>query len=260
MNPRLLTTLAIAASSLILTACGQSNQPAKDSQAQPAPATAPQAAPQAAVAAAPAAAPASTTTAPVQVPAAAPAAVAPVVAAAHAPAAAAPAAAAGPAAVMAAHAGKLMIQGFAAPVPAGWTPSQPSSSMRVAQFALPAAAGAEPGEVAAYYFPSGQGGSHEANIARWASQFATADGKPVAPKTSTSKNGDTEVTLVELQGTYARGVGMGPTGDAKPDQTLMIAMVEVPTGRITLQMYGPNKTVAAQRDSFVKLAKGFRPA
>jgi hypothetical protein len=161
---------------------------------------------------------------------------------------------------MAAHAGKLMIQGFAAPVPTGWTPAQPSSSMRVAQFSLPAAPGSDPGEVAAYYFPTGQGGSHEANIERWASQFAGADGKPVAPKTSVSKSGDIEVTLVELNGTYARGVGMGPTGDAKPDQTLMIAMVEVPKGRITLQMYGPNKTVAAQRDSFVKLAKGFRPA
>jgi hypothetical protein len=154
----------------------------------------------------------------------------------------------------------LVIQGLASQVPAGWTPSQPSSTMRVAQFALPPAAGMEPGEVAVYFFPTGQGGSHEANIERWTSQFAGADGKPVTPKTSVSKSGDTEVTLVELQGTYARGVGMGPVGDAKPDQTLMIAMVEASSGRITLQMYGPNKTVAAQRDNFIKLAKGFRPA
>lgn len=255
MNPRLLTTLAIAASSLFVAACGQSNQPAAGNQAQPAPAAAPQAAPQAAIPAAPPATPASATAAaaPAPAPVAAPVAAAPAPAPSAAPAA-------GPAAVMAAHAGKLMIQGFAAPVPTGWMPAQPSSSMRVAQFSLPAAPGSDPGEVAAYYFPTGQGGSHEANIERWASQFAGADGKPVAPKTSISKNGDTEVTLVELNGTYARGVGMGPTGDAKPDQTLMIAMVEVPKGRITLQMYGPNKTVAAQRDSFVKLAKGFRPA
>jgi hypothetical protein len=38
----------------------------------------------------------------------------------------------------------------------------------------------------------------------------------------------------------------------------MVAMVEAPIGRITLQRCGPNKTVVAQRDSFLKLAKGFR--
>lgn len=154
----------------------------------------------------------------------------------------------------------LVIQGFASTVPATWTPSQPSSPMRVAQFALPAAGGADVGELAAYFFPTGQGGSHQANIERWASQFTGADGKTVAPKISTGKSGDMEVTIVELQGTYARGVGMGPTGEAKPDQTLMVAMVETTIGRITLQMYGPSKTLAAQRDNFMKLAKGFHAA
>lgn len=155
---------------------------------------------------------------------------------------------------------KLVIQGFAAPVPAAWTPSQPSSSMRVAQFSLPAAAGAEAGEMAVFFFPTGQGGSHEANIERWTSQFTSPDGKPVTPKISASKSADIAVTLVELQGNYARGVGMGPAGDAKPDQTLLVALVETSIGRITLQTYGPSKTIAAQRDNFVKLAKGFRPA
>lgn len=155
---------------------------------------------------------------------------------------------------------QLVIQGLASQVPAAWTPSQPGSTMRVAQFALPTAAGADTGEVVAYFFSTGQGGSHEANIERWASQFASADGRPVAPKISTGKSGDTEVTVVELQGTYARGVGMGPTGDAKPDQTLIIAMVETSIGRITLQIYGPSKTVSTQRDGFLKLAKGFHPA
>lgn len=132
--------------------------------------------------------------------------------------------------------------------------------MRVAQFTVPPAAGAEAGELAAYFFPTGQGGSHQANIERWTSQFAGGDGKAVAAKVSTSKSGDMEVTLVELQGTYARGVGMGPTGEAKPDQILMVAMVETAVGRITLQLYGPSKTLSAQRDSFLKLATGFRSA
>lgn len=233
MNPRIPAALAIVVSSLIVTACGQSSPPEADSKAQssvpPAPAHVP-------VAAAPEAATPTTTPGPIST--------------AVAPLASAPLA----------KSGTLVIQGLASPVPAAWTPSQPSSTMRVAQYALPAASGADTGELAAYFFPTGQGGSHEANIERWASQFASADGKPVAPKVSTSKSGDTEVTLVELQGTYARGVGMGPTGDAKPDQILLIAMVETPIGRITLQTYGPSKTISAQRDNFIKLAKGFRPA
>jgi hypothetical protein len=167
---------------------------------------------------------------------------------------AAPAAALMPAA----QPGQLVVQGYAAPVPAAWVAGQPSSSMRVAQFALPAAAGLEPGELAVYFFPPGQGGSHEANIARWASQFAGADGKPGTPKVDISKAGETEVTLVELHGSYARGVGMGPSGDAKPDQALVIAMLETPNGRITLQMYGPAKTVEGQRAAFLQLARGLR--
>ena len=219
MNPRLLAIAALAVSSLILTACGKSNQTDAASPGQPA-------------------------------------------AAASQPSEAASAAAQMPTAVGGAQvqADKLVIQGLASQIPAGWTPTPLSSTMRVAQFGLPGVAGAEPGEVAVYFFPTGQGGTQEANIERWASQFTGPDGKPVNPATSKSKSGDMEVTVVELQGSYARGVGMGPSGDAKPDQTLMVAMTEAPAGRITMQMYGPNKTVAAQRDSFIKLAKGFRPA
>ena len=219
--------LAIAVASLLLTACGQqASPPAPTSKAPAAPD--PHASIQAAV-----------------TPPQAPAAVA-----APAPAPAAPLA----------QSDKLVIQGFAAPVPPAWMRTQPASTMRVAQFAVPPAGGAEAGEVVAFFFPAGQGGTHESNIERWASQFVSADGKPVAPKMSSKKSGGTEVTLVELHGTYARGVGMGPTGDAKPDQALLTAMVETSIGRITLQMYGPSKTVAAQRDGFVKLAQGFRPA
>ena len=227
MNSRNLAVLAIVVGSLVVTACGEPKPPAAEGNTQPTPG-AQSSAPQT---------PAPVVAAPTQVPAAAAAAAAPLASSAQ-----------------------LIIQGFAAPVPSAWTRSQPASTMRVAQFSLPPAGGADAGELVAYFFPSGQGGPHDANIERWASQFVSADGKPVAPAVKTVKAGDTEVTLVELHGTYARGVGMGPTGDAKPDQSLLSAMVETSIGRITLQMYGPSKTVAAQRNNFLKLAQGFRPA
>ena len=119
MNPRLLTILAIAASSLVLSACGKSDQPQALNQAQPTPA-------------------------------------APQVAASQA--AEAPAAAAQTLGAQV-KADKLVIQGLASQIPAGWTPVPLSSTMRIAQFGLPGAAGAEPGEVAVYFFTKGQGGS-----------------------------------------------------------------------------------------------------
>ena len=236
MNLPVLAALAIAASSLVITGCGPSSPPVADSTAQSTPAAQPST-PQAE---ATAPVPATATAAPVTAAPAAPTAVAEVPAAANSK--------------------LLQIQGLASQVPATWTPTQPSSAMRAAQFAVPAAAGADVGEVAAFFFPAGQGGTNEANIERWTAEFSSADGKPVAPKISTSKSGDTEITLVELQGNYARGVSMGTPGQAKPDQALLVAIVKTATGRITLQMYGPNKTVSAQRDNFLKLAKGFRPA
>lgn len=163
------------------------------------------------------------------------------------------------AAATASMANKLVVNGLASQVPASWMATQPTSTMRIAQFALPPANGAEAGELAVFYFPTGQGGSHDANIQRWSSQFSGDDGKPVAPKVTIEKSGDTEISLVELNGTYARGVGMGPTGDAKSGQSLLVAMVETNVGRITLQMYGPAKTVAVHRDGFIKFSKNFRP-
>jgi len=231
MNTRILAALAVAASSLLVSACGQSSPPEADKKAQPI-AVAPPAQVAAKVA-----------------PVATPEAAAPVLGAV-APQALPPLT----------NFNKLVIQGFTSQVPAAWTPTQLSSPMRVAQFALPAAAGAAAGEVAIYFFRTGQGGSNEVNIGRWTSEFSSADGKPVAPKISTSKSGDIELTLVELQGSYARGVGMGTAGEAKPDQSLMVAIVTTAIGRFTLQMYGPSKTVASQRDNFLKFAKGFRPA
>ena len=161
--------------------------------------------------------------------------------------------------VAAAPAIPISVQGYTALAPAGWIAEAPSSSMRFAQFAVPAALAQDAGEVAAFFFPPGQGGSQQANIERWTSQFAGPDGKAAIPAVTSDNSGALAVTLVELSGLYARGVGMGPAGEAKPGQTLLIALVETPAGRITLQIYGPSKTVAAHRDGFVKLAKGFRP-
>ena len=144
-------------------------------------------------------------------------------------------------------------------LPATWAPQQPGNSMRLAQFSVPAASGAEAGEVVVFYFPAGKGGTQEENISRWKSQFAGSDGKPVEPSIRKTNVGPLAVTLVELNGSYSRGVGMGQESSAKPNQTLLAAIIITPDKRnVTFHLYGPKATVAAQRKGFEDMIKNLK--
>ncbi len=89
-------------------------------------------------------------------------------------------------------------------VPAGWVEEERTSSMRVAQYRLPKAAGdPEDASLVLYYFGPGQGGSVTANIDRWIAQMKQADGSAVkgAKDEHLEANG-LKVTTVDLAGTY----------------------------------------------------------
>jgi len=69
---------------------------------------------------------------------------------------------------------------------AAWKDRPPASSMRVAEFIVPKASGdSEDADVIIYYFAGG-GGSVEANLQRWTSQFQSTKG-PV--RTTATVNG-----------------------------------------------------------------------
>ena len=154
--------------------------------------------------------------------------------------------------------GSLVFKDYRAPVPTAWQSQPPSSSMRVAQYRVPAAPGSGDGEAVVFYFGKGQGGTVEANIERWTSQFSNPDGRPVIPRVQKLTANGLAVTIVELNGSYARGVGTGPQGEAKPNQTLLAAVVETPEGNVTIQLYGSKETVAAQRKGFDAMVRGFK--
>jgi hypothetical protein len=139
-------------------------------------------------------------------------------------------------------------------VPADWIASEPSSGMRLLQFTVPAADEAGAAELVVYYFGPGQGGSLDANVSRWASQFSSGDG-PVEP-VITPLTGNLPATLVELTGSYARGVGVGPVGDALPNRTLLAGVVETPRGNLYPQLYGPSDVVAKHKTDFVSFITG----
>ena len=136
---------------------------------------------------------------------------------------------------------------------AGWKPVTTTSSMRVAQFAIPRAAGdPQDAEIVVYYF-GGTGGTIEANIERWVGQMQQPDGKPssgVAQRSKRTING-LAVTLVDVSGTYIAEMTPGSAErHNSPNFRLRAAVVETPNGPYFVKLTGPAKTIAAADKSF----------
>ena len=137
--------------------------------------------------------------------------------------------------------------------PAGWKAVTTSSSMRVAQFALPRAAGdSQDAELVVYYF-GGSGGTVEANIERWVGQMQQPDGRPstaVMKRQSRTVNG-LKVTLVDVPGTYVAEMTPGAAQrHNSPNFHLRAAVIETSNGPYFIKLTGPAKTVAASEKQF----------
>jgi hypothetical protein len=143
--------------------------------------------------------------------------------------------------------------GLAFMTPAGWKPAATSSSMRVAQFVLPRAAGeTQDAELVVYYF-GGSGGTIDANIDRWLGQMQQPNGQPsgaVATRAKRTVNG-LAVTLVDVSGTYIAEMTPGATQrHNSPNFRLRAAVVETPNGPYFIKLTGPAKTVAGHDKAF----------
>jgi hypothetical protein len=137
--------------------------------------------------------------------------------------------------------------------PADWTVVPTTSSMRVAEFALPRAVGdAMDAELVLYYF-GGSGGGVEANIDRWIGQMQQPDGKPsgaVAKRSTRTING-LEVSLVDVSGTYVAEVAPGSAErHNRPGFRLRAAVISTPNGPYFIKLTGPLRTVAVSESAF----------
>jgi hypothetical protein len=137
--------------------------------------------------------------------------------------------------------------------PADWTVQPTTSSMRVAQYALPKAAGdAEDGELVVYFF-GGTGGSVDANIERWVGQMQQPDGKSskdVARRSDRKVNG-LAVTLLDIAGTYTAEVRPGSAErHNKPGYRMRTAVVTTPKGPYFVKAVGPAKTIERWNKTF----------
>jgi hypothetical protein len=140
---------------------------------------------------------------------------------------------------------------FAPPV--SWKQDAPRP-MRVATYQVPAAKGdAEGGECGVFYFGGSQGGSVDANLARWLGQFTGANGHPVtefARKEKRDVHG-IGVTTVDLSGTFLFSpTPMSPDKTPKPGYRMLGAIIEAPEGNVFVKLTGPAATIGENAAAF----------
>src|SRR5690606_26764099 len=103
-----------------------------------------------------------------------------------------------------------------------------------------------------FHFGSGQGGTVEDNLLRWARMVLNEQGEPTMPTISEFDVNGLEITLAEFTGTYLSGM---PGGEQTPraNWTLLAAVIENgPSGTIFPRLVGPSQTVLAHREAFVQ--------
>lgn len=145
--------------------------------------------------------------------------------------------------------------GLSFTAPPAWQARPAASTMRVAEFVVPKAAGdAEDAEVIVYFF-GGTGGTVDANIDRWIAQMQQPDGsasKDKARREAQTING-LKVTMVDVAGTYVAEVRPGATErHNKPNFRLRAAVIETARGPYYVKMTGPATTMTAADADFKK--------
>tara|TARA_B100000029_G_C17596408_1_gene964314 strand:- start:3513 stop:4124 length:612 start_codon:yes stop_codon:yes gene_type:complete len=131
-----------------------------------------------------------------------------------------------------------------------WIREKPSSSMRTAQFRLPAQTkDIEDAELAIF---SGIGGSVDENLNRWFGQFQQPDGSESKSKARVRNFtvGGMTTTIADLTGTFTGG-GM-PMSDSveKKDYRLLAAIVNGDSNIYYFKLLGPRSTVGHWAEAF----------
>jgi len=136
--------------------------------------------------------------------------------------------------------------------PATWIEHPPQGRMRAANYTVPGRDGNEAAHVVVF---DSIGGSIDANIDRWQSQFEPDENMDmVEPQISRFKAGGMDVTLVELAGSWMK---MGAAWFT-PDQLFIMAIVESPGGNVFIRFAGQTATVEGARPAFIEMVRSLR--
>lgn len=105
-------------------------------------------------------------------------------------------------------------------------------------------------EATVFHFPNGQGGSVEANIQRWAAQYAAEPAATVEKEAL--KAGDKEITLVTITGTY-KGSSMRPEPVPLKDYVTFAAIIPGPEGNVFIRLNGAKADAEQSKADFKTL-------
>jgi hypothetical protein len=133
-------------------------------------------------------------------------------------------------------------------MPADWEQIPSPSALRLATYRVPG--GCE-------MSVSRAGGTTEANIQRWLSQFENAGPDTRAERTIRGLR----VTLVQVAGTYEASPMMTPgiAPEARPDWALLGAIVETSGSPYFFKLLGPVRAIKMARASFERLLESLAP-
>jgi hypothetical protein len=148
--------------------------------------------------------------------------------------------------------GRLALGPFSVAAPADWTIKPVTSSMRAADFLLPAKPGAD-AELIVYYFGTSGAGSVDDNLDRWLGQFQQPDGKKSrdAAKIEKTQFAGQDATFVSVTGRFVAQAMPGATEAVdKQDQALLAAIVGSPSGPYYFKLVGAKSTVDANAAAF----------
>ncbi len=141
------------------------------------------------------------------------------------------------------------IAGYQFIAPDEWQQSEPSSSMRKAQFNLKTNAG-KSAELVFFYFGPGGGGGVRANVDRWVKQFQDLLRNEVKEEIVN----EIKVTYVRTTGTFLSGSPFGPK-TPKLGHSLFGAIVEGRKGSIFLKMVGQTQAVEEFENPVIAMIK-----
>lgn len=135
--------------------------------------------------------------------------------------------------------------------------------MRRAEAALLAGEDGEDASLVVYYFGPTGAGTHEANLARWASQFVLPDGTDPADAATVEKieRGEHAIIVMRLSGTYIAETSPG-SGQRhnKPDWGLVGVIVETGEGPYYIKIVGPASVLKAHADEIEAMIASLDPS
>jgi hypothetical protein len=146
-------------------------------------------------------------------------------------------------------------------IPSKWKIEMVESPARGGQWRVaPLHGEGEGGEVVAFYFGPGVGGSARENIEAWIGTMVNAEGHPAAAEIKHHDTGGMKISQVVLFGTYTQVVSLpGVPPVLKSNYGLLGAVIENPQGNIYWRFTGPEPLITATLPLFNKVIDSVKP-